>query len=243
MSGNNFTDANGNLLTGTVNIELVELYTLPAMISTNKVTMATQNGQIVPLASGGEFYISVTQNGTPVNIANPMSISTAPATNPANSMQLFNGNVDTDGNILWSLDNPGTLLLDTASYRYLFDWTGDYDWRNCDYFLNSPNAQTNVTVLLPSYCEGTNTLVYGAFPGENILTNLNHISGSEFATNPGYTLPEGMSFYTVAITLHDNLLKYAIQQSTIGSNHVVDISSMTEVASWAELESVLGSYL
>ena len=243
LSGNNFTDVNGNPLIGMVDIELIELYTLSAMISANKVTMAEQNGQILPLSSGGEFYISVTQNGNPVNVANALSVTTAPVTNPVSNMQLFNGNVDNDGDILWSLDNPATLPLDTAGLSYIFDWDGGYNWINCDYFSSSPSAQTNVKVLLPTYCEEVNTMVYGAFPDGNSVTSFYHDSGSEFATSPNYTLPEGLNLYTVAITIHNNQLKYAIQQSIIGTNHVVNINSMTEVGSLAELEIILQSYL
>lgn len=243
LSGNNFEDANGNPLTGMVDIELIELYSLSEMIAANKVTLAEENGQIIPLTSGGEFYISVTQNGNPVTVVNALSMRTAAVPNTVNNMQLFNGNLDAQGNILWTLDNNATLPTDTAGWRYLFDWNGAYNWVNCDYFFSFNNQQTNVTVEVPGYCEEENTIVYLAMPDETALTSLSHTSGNEYTTGPNYTLPEGLNLLTVVVTVHDNQIKYSIQQSTIGTNHHVNVTSMTVAPSLEELELIIQSYL
>lgn len=146
LSGNNFSDQNGNPLNGTVDIELIELYSFPAMIAANKATLGTQNGQISPLTSGGEFYVSVTQNGVPVNVVNPLTFRTAPTTSAVNNMQLFNGEVNGSGDIIWALDNPLNLPTDSSGSSYFFGWEGDYNWVNCDYFYASSSPQTSVTV-------------------------------------------------------------------------------------------------
>ena len=90
LSGSNFTDGAGNALSGNVQIELVEIYSVTDMILTNKCTMANAgNGQLAMLSSGGEFYVNVTQNGNPVTIAEPLNISTKPVETVNSLMELF----------------------------------------------------------------------------------------------------------------------------------------------------------
>ena len=78
LDGTNFTDLNGNTLTGNVTIQLVEIYSPIDMVLMNKVTLGNNNGQNSLLSSGGEFKITVTQNGNPIRIENDIQITTAP---------------------------------------------------------------------------------------------------------------------------------------------------------------------
>lgn len=64
---NIFVNAQNQPVTGTVNITLREIYSNADMILSNKATVA--NNGTVPLISGGEFYISAAQNGSPLHLA------------------------------------------------------------------------------------------------------------------------------------------------------------------------------
>ena len=242
FSGSNFTDGNGNTLMGGVDIELIELYKLSSMILANIPTLADEGGQIVPLSSGGEFYISAKQNGTPVIIANPLSVYTAPVTTPVNNMQLFNGSASLNGDLIWNLADTTALAVDTLS-SYGFPWAGDYNWVNCDYFWNSSAPQTSVSVNLPSYCNSNNTNVYLAFTNETSATSIYSSIPGEFGTSSYYSLPEGLDMHVVVTTVINGQLEYAVSQSTIVTNHVETISSLISIDSIEELEILLDGIL
>lgn len=245
LSGNNFTDASGNALTGNVDITLVEIYKKSDMVLTNKTTLGEQGGALSQLISGGEFYIEVKQAGVPVTIPNPMQINTQVMVTPDFNMNLFDGNVAANGDITWSesIDSV-TVVADSSQFdwNYSFPFGDSIGWINCDYFWNNPAPQTGVTVNTPSQCDDTNTNVYVVFQNDNTAANLYHQTGNEFGTGSYYTLPEGMSVYFVVVTDDGGQLQYAVQAATIGTNHVENVTSLTNVADMAALEVILDTY-
>ncbi len=246
LSGNNFADASGNPLTGNVDIQLAEIYTPVQMILTKKVTLGNNGGANEIIGSGGEFMITVTQNGNPVNIINPVNVSTAPSNSFVPNMELFNGDVDGDGNVIWTLDNTATItnVMDSISQQYYYQYLfyGDFDWINCDYFWSSTGPQTTCSVTVPSGYDDTNTICYVVFTSDNAVANFSNYNAGVFS--PGnYTLPEGLSAHFVLIADINGQLQCAIQQSTITTNHNVTFTSLTDVGSMTELESILEAAL
>lgn len=245
LSGNNFTDASGNPLSGNVDIKLIEIYKKSDMVLTNKTTMGEQGGALSQLISGGEFYIEVTQNGTPVTIPNPMQFRTVSVPTPDFNMDLFDGTVNAEGDITWTESIDSVTVVPDSTQQGWSNWFpyGDsIGWVNCDYFWNSPAPQTDVTVNTPSQCDDTNTNVYVVFDNENAAANLYHQSGNAFGTGSWYTLPEGTDVHFVVVTDDGGQLQYAVQAATIGSNHVENITSLTNVSDMAALQVILDTY-
>ncbi|MFT5779934.1 MAG: hypothetical protein ACI837_002894 [Crocinitomicaceae bacterium] len=246
LSGNNFTDAGGNPLTGMVDIELIEIYKQSAMILANKVTVADVGGTNETISSGGEFRITITQGGMPVTIANELTVVTALATLGLGNMELFGGTLDVDGDIIWNAVDTVTVILDfpvtQGWYAFLFD--GSYSWVNCDYFWLATGPKTSVTIHVPAICDENNSRLYMAFASENAVAGLtfNELSGN-FETGLYYSLPEGLTPYFVLVVEDSGQLKYSIHQSTIVTNHDETITTLTDVGSMAELEVILDAIL
>ena len=65
FGANAFTKPNGDLVTGSVNITLIELYDRASMLLAKKPTNGKMSdGSISTLVSGGEFYVNATQDGS-----------------------------------------------------------------------------------------------------------------------------------------------------------------------------------
>lgn len=237
LSGSNFS------VSGNVTLELLEIYKKSDMVLMNKATLANQGGQVVPISSGGEFRITVSQNGAPVQIVNDIAVSTNPSNTTTSNMELFGGTTDAEGNIIWDADGTLTFGQDSlnTSFWYDFPFSGDYDWVNCDYFWSYPNPQTSVMANLPAYCDGTNSAVFLVFTAENATTTLSSAGANSnvFETGGSYTIPEGLGLHFVVVSEIAGQLKYAIQQSTIVPSHVETIPTLTDVNSLAELGLIL----
>ncbi|MFT5819264.1 MAG: hypothetical protein ACI8ZM_000487 [Crocinitomix sp.] len=61
IPANNFLDANGNVVTGNVEVKLIEVFTKVDMLKTDITTVTTENEMLI---SGGEFYLDVTLPGS-----------------------------------------------------------------------------------------------------------------------------------------------------------------------------------
>ncbi|MDB3906808.1 hypothetical protein N9355_05020 [Crocinitomicaceae bacterium] len=244
LSGSNFLDASGNPLTGNVTIDLVEIYFVKDMILTNKRTLAqTGTNQYEMLSSGGEFFINVTQNGAPVTIGTLLSVTTKSVFNPVWEMELFSGSTNVRGDVTWNAFDTVTFVQDTISVAYNFPFDNSFNWINCDYFWSYPQPQTDVSIVTPSGCDNSNTKVFLAFTDEESVASLNALNENVFSTGSYYSLPEGLSLYVVVIKEENGQISYAIEQTTITTNHEVTIPGLLNVASMQELETILESIL
>jgi len=112
---NSFKDANGNIITsGTINIQLIEMYKPGQMIANRATT--TANGQL--LKSGGQVYISATKAGAPV-YANKYGIAYPQPAASSVPMQLFYGNTqNADSVVTWAMADttkPGAVANGTVN--------------------------------------------------------------------------------------------------------------------------------
>ena len=101
FSSNAFQDAQGNIVTGNVDIQVTEYMNRSEMILGDKPTVS--NGQI--LISGGEFNVEAFQNGAELEASPTYSLQmTVPTDNPDNQMTLFTASEDPDGFVNWQSD-------------------------------------------------------------------------------------------------------------------------------------------
>lgn len=95
---NTFTDAQGNLVTGNITVQLKEALSISDIVTGGLTT--TSNGEI--LSSGGMLYVNAKQGDNDVFIGKSKSIGVSvPTDNFVPEMQIFTGNEDADGNINW----------------------------------------------------------------------------------------------------------------------------------------------
>ena len=196
---NAFRTASGFMVTGTVQVELVEALTVGDMVWLNKQTLGNDDGQMRPLVSGGQYFLSVSQGGQQLQLAENAGYVTVPAPNGVDpSMALFSGTLEEDGTITW--DPFGEIgangALDSSGYSFPNDSLG---WVNCDYFMGG-GAQTAVQVTCPAGHTGANTIVWLVFPDQNSMTGISGGESNVFSTGSYYSLPVGLNVTIVAVS-------------------------------------------
>lgn len=223
---NAFRYPNGSVVTGSVNIELIEALNVGDMLLLNKQTLGDDNGQLRPLVSGGQFFISAEQGGQPLRLSQGGSYVYVPTPSFADpNMAVFSGKVDAEGEILWDpwntdpLQNGGT-GVDSVGYNFPNDSLG---WLNCDYFMTA-SPLTNLQVTCPASSNHDNTFVWIVFPTENSVTGVLGGIGSVFSIAPNYQLPVGMNITIVALSKINDDYASSFTSVTITDNMNVPIS-------------------
>lgn len=187
-----FTYENGSPVTGSVQVSLVEALTIGDMIWLNKQTVGNDNGTLRILRSGGAINVYANQGSTPVRISNGGLIAKIPTNVGDPAMELFRGNDNSDGNMIWDRIDSGIVNVDSAyydstDYTYTFPYyfyydvgnTTDLNWLNCDYWYNYPNT-TPVDGTIPVGQSSDITLVWLALPSENGVTGMGYVGSQTY---------------------------------------------------------------
>ncbi|MAX04921.1 MAG: hypothetical protein CMD19_00375, partial [Flavobacteriales bacterium] len=176
LTPTSFNDAEGNPVTGSVDIELIEALDNKDMLMLNRPTV-TNNGEL--LTSAGVIYINATQNGQQLQIAEPLTTLMPNTTgmfsnNLPSPFGLFSGDTAVNGDFVW-VEDTGNVVLDGDSAMY---WQFDIDsiaWTNID-AISYPSGTlftSSVDVILPSGHDGTNSAVFMYFSNINSVASLN----------------------------------------------------------------------
>ncbi|PSK94289.1 hypothetical protein [Taibaiella chishuiensis] len=221
-----FKDASGAIITsGTIKIELVEIYKPNEMIA-NRVNTVTPT-QL--LTSGGSVHIKATQGNNEVQ-ANSYKIEFKQPAYSGNPMALFKGAPLSaeDPTIIWGNDTSGTVrntVKDTASenlFFYAFDTCTSFNWINCDYFYNSPGTKTDVSlVATDSTFNRNNTQVFVVFPAINSVASMYTYNTTTHTFSfgmPGYFIPVGSSIHIVIISAKNNSYYMDVQKNITVTN-------------------------
>lgn len=220
-----FRAQNGNIVSGNVDIELIEALTVGDMLWLNKQTLGNDNGQLRPLVSGGQFFINATQGGQQLSLVPGASYVNVPTPMfPDPNMAVFSGEVDADGDILWDPWNTNPILNaageDTSGYNFPNDSLG---WINCDYFpANLPS--TVVQVTCPSGNDHDNTFVWIVFPTENSMTRVQGGMNNVFSIAPGYQVPLGINITVVALSKINNNFASSFTNTVVTQDMNIPIS-------------------
>ena len=182
-------DQQGSVVTGDVEIRILELLTRGEILLYGIPT----NSRDKLLSSGGEFYITATQNGAPLKLrpGMPVRILTDVEGMPDNHMELFYGiNEDTGfGNVYtWAeADNdPGSwsnvvvtewvAIADSQQIITGFGYecfSDSLKWINFDVFADiAEEDKTDVCVTLPPEYGNVNTMVFLVFNDLNSVIAL-----------------------------------------------------------------------
>ncbi|MGV6862701.1 MAG: hypothetical protein ACWA41_13095 [Putridiphycobacter sp.] len=223
FNANAFETTDGQTVIGNVDISLIEIYNKKDMILLNKPTVGVKdNGDLAPLVSGGEFKISATQNGLPLELKQDTNFVTiVPAPNGTDSqMSLFSGEVTND-TLIWSFVGSSALNVQASEY---FAMPNSLGWINCDFFYNFPAEMTSVEVEIPQGFTNETCYLFISFDGLNSLLNFYQYSSGVFSTN----LPVGSNVHFVAISIINGNPHVAIVAATIQNGHYEIISGLTQ---------------
>jgi hypothetical protein len=223
--------ANGQAVTGSVNIELVEIYDRGTMLLANKPTMGIlPNGDLAPLVSGGEYYLKITQNGNALSTTNGVFVE-VPTLNPDFGMQLFEGVIDINDNLTWDLTADSiNFNQDSLGSNYGF-FDDSWGWTNVDRFYDDPRPKTTIKVQLPSGFDNTNANVYITYDGEpTALASMDVFTTDGYFSEHYGLIPIGLEIHVIAITMIDGELNYAILPQTVNANEIMTISSFSPIS-------------
>jgi hypothetical protein len=213
-----FTDADGNIVTGDVEVTLVEILKKSDMVLLNKTT--TSNG--VLLESGGELKIEAFQNGQKLGFNSAVSISiNMPTYNPTEPFTSnFIGTLTSTGDVNWIVDQGSEWVLDSSN-TFTMNFNGDsIGWINCDYF----GAVGNNNVISVNVNEGfdaSNTAVYFYF--HDIYSVAPAVPNEDCECFKSYDsgLPVGQLVTFIAISSKDGKVYTAFSAPTaLTLNHV-----------------------
>jgi hypothetical protein len=249
---NSFRDKNSVTITsGTINIELVEMYKPGTMIANG----ATTSTSTALLASGGQVKIKAWKNGQEV-FANTYRIAFKQPNTSNQQMELFYGNTNNSDSIAtWTAfgdsTKPGTTAKSTIAVTdttadttggsgggstytyppgiyYIFDSCTDFNWVNVDRFYSSPTPLTKeITVTLPdnSFTQ-FNTNIFIMLPTENAVTQFE--AEDALTYKPRIKLPTGSSYKLVVITNKGGTYYYCEKTGTITAGESISPSMAEE---------------
>jgi hypothetical protein len=221
-----FETPSGQNVTGNVTIQLIELFDKGEMILTNKPTMANFNGGLAPLVSGGEFKVTASQNGETLLLKNGASyyveVDAPNGVDP--NMELFYSE-NLGDTLTWNVADSSALWGQGNTYTGYFT---NLNWINLDYFYNSPNPQTTVTLQAPAGYNNSNCMVFISFDGMQSVSSFYNFQSGLFTSAPAYTLPTGLPVHFIVVAMINNTPHVAIQSSTIVNNHLEVVSALTQ---------------
>lgn len=217
---------NGDPVSGTIDLEYVEIFEKGNMLLTNKPTMGRlPNGDKTLIITGGEFFLEATNNGLALDTNCGVSLLVPSGLtggfDPA--MTLWNGDIDEDGNLTWEEVNPATnggLFNENGQYYAALEGFG---WSNIDRFHNDPRPKTQILVKVPEGYSFNNSAVYLSYDGEAYgLASLDTFEEVHQAFSEHYgQIPIGLECHLIFITTENDVWKYAIKPVTITNDDII----------------------
>lgn len=239
---------NGNPVTGTINLEYVELFEKGSMLTTNKPTMGEMpNGDKAMLLSGGEFLLEATQNGvvleTNCNIQLTVPNDLTGGADPA--MTLWEGNIDAEDNLAWDevedATGQGGVFVEGGEY---YAFLGQFGWSNIDRFYNDPRPKTMIQAQAPIGYNFTNSAMYISYDGEDTgLASLDTYDGTLNLFSEHYgQIPIGLECHIIFATEDNGVWRYAVKAVTIVADDIITFDfSETALATEAEFVSIINA--
>ncbi|WP_109301562.1 hypothetical protein [Aquimarina sp. AU474] len=251
---NSLLHQNGDPVTGSVTIELVEIYDKAKMLLTKMPTNGKRpNGDVETLSSGGEFYINALKNEEQLQLANAIQIF-APTDDFDDQMVLFNGvnndcNSDNDleCDVVWEEDEQAEDLEmiqregpNGTGVTGYFGFIGNFGWTNIDRWYSDPRPKTMLQVDVPEGYDNTNCNVYVTYDGEPTTLALLDIYDSQtglFSEHYGL-IPIGLEVHIIFVSVQNDQYVYAIQAATIEEDHL-EVIGATITGTEAELVALI----
>jgi hypothetical protein len=242
FGANAFTKLNGDPVTGSVDITLIELYDRASMLLAKKPTNGKMSdGSVSTLVSGGEFYINVTQGGVQLNLKSGFTI-VAPTENTGEidqEMNLFNGEINCDGDdcdLVWQeVKDRGIEIgefqttggFKTAYYAF----QSKFGWTNIDRWYSDPRIKTKLFVKVPEGYDRSNCAVYMTYDGEpTALASFDAYDNDKKLFTEHYGLiPIGLKVHFIFVSIVEDEIHYALQSATIVENHIETINDVKAI--------------
>ncbi len=233
----------GSPVTGSVNVQLIEIYDKASMLLQDKSTLGKKaNGDKEILKSAGEFFIDAQQGGTDLELLEMASVTSRPVGIPDmdGAMKIFRAGDEVNDDEDWvEADEDGDGENDDAKIRdgqgadgefvtYQYD-LGDFGWTNLDRWYNYTGPVTEIFIDVPDGLHADNCAVYLSYDGEpTALARMDvYNTDLEMFTEHYGLIPIGKEIHIIVVTEIDGQLNYAIQGTTVIDGHIEVISSLS----------------
>jgi hypothetical protein len=245
FNGNSLLTESGEVVSGSVDVEFIEVYRKSAMVLTNKSTMGlTADGELTALKSGGQFYVNVTKDGQQLKTKSGYTII-APVDNTGgadDNMNIFEGveqceNEDCD--IVWQ-EVPGTdrgvgvdgFQNEEGHFTAYYCFQQKFGWTNIDRWYNDPREKTTIHVAVPEGFDNTNCAVFMAYKGDASLAMFDvYDEETKLFTEHYGLVPVGLEVHFILVSIIEDEIHYAVQSATITKNHkavIPEVASITK---------------
>lgn len=231
---NTMVDSDDNPFSGSIKLNIIDLFDRGTMAVTNKALMAKDNqGNIVPLITGGQIFTSITSNNNiaKVGFGNFYNVK-IPSVNTGGidtDMLAWKGTINEDDNLIYEQVDPWShdVIFSTPSINI-----GTYDlhlskfgWFNIDKFYTYQGNTTKIKVKVPTIYNKTNSSIYVTYKAEpEVLAQLPAFDNttSTFTENYGFS-PIGIVTNIIFISESNGNFAYTIKQFTTQNNQEVEI--------------------
>jgi hypothetical protein len=245
---------NGTLVTGNVDIQLIEIYDKSSMVLKNRTTLGEKpNGDREALKSAGQFFVNAKKGSNDLELAE-MALITSRNVAPANvdwEMKVFKAGETLESTDDWveaDEDNNGEqddVKFDEVEgtigimVTYNFD-LGSFGWSNLDRWYSFAGPKTQIFIDVPEGFNGDNCAVYLYYDNENTAIARMDIwdEEEELFTEHYGSIPIGLEVHIIMVAEIEGQLHYALQGTTIVDNHIEVISGLTPITQTA-LESLI----
>lgn len=199
----------GSPVSGRVTLEFFEAYDRADMIVANKPTMGKDvNGDLALLESGGQYYVSVKQDGVELGTTCGVRIQAGAGNSGGikSGMSAWDGTIK-DGVLTWVKATSWEVIIDSNKARYDLNIPG-FGWYNCDRFYSDPRPKTAVTCLVPSGYANVSQVYCLAKSQPN---------GLGLVANGKW--PVGLDCYLIMVTEKNGQYRWVTKEVTLRDGH------------------------
>ncbi len=246
--GGNLLDADGHIVSGLVDVDIVELTHRGEMLTAGMSTMGIdEDGNKSALISGGEHYVNITQDDAPLTLQGEYTINVLTSLTGGTDldMELFvpaDENVEFDGDVDWSQVDMDRKMgfggEGEGSYYWLTSDT--FGWTNVDKWSSDPRDKTRIQVGVPEGFSDQNSVVYLTYDGEPAALAFLDVydDASGLFTEHYGMLPIGLEIHLIFLSIDlgedddgtDDQWLYQIISETVDEDETIffsDVSAMT----------------
>jgi hypothetical protein len=230
------TNSTGQAITGKVTAEALLIKNKGDMVLMNKPT--SSNGQL--LVSGGEIFITLTQNGQQLQLAPNARVAIRYADAAPNpQMKLFYGDETNPLQFNW-IPSRDSIFAGNQFYELV---SSKLRWINCDYFYDTTGTtRSTVSVHLPFNYTNANTETFLVFKNiRSVLGMYGDVAEKRFVSTK---VPGGLPATVVAISKQGNDYFLDKEEITTGVNVVAGNQkvSLTPIkTSLPDIKKILGT--
>jgi hypothetical protein len=235
---NSFVDANGDAVTGNVEVKLLEITNKTQMLATG---ITTVSGNTL-LISGGMFDVQVSQGGKELSLApgRQFTVRIPNDGDPDPSMQLFRGEEtgDEENPIRWNEDVDSSWVNSQERDSFYNINLNFLRWCNLDKYMGQGLDLTKLSVKLPKNFTNSNTRVFLFIENDNGAVTLFGDKDLEEFNTGSYEIPVGFKVKIIALGEIDDEMYYKIVSTTVVDNHSETITEMDKISE-DDLEDIL----